>query len=192
MSKKDKKAEMKKVETQEPTPEIKTEIKEPDPVVETKATKPDFPAGFCLSEADWASSERHYDAASTSCQQCGKDPALKGTFDTCILRDRFLADQGAKGAKKVAGTRKAKEPGKPTQGDVINGFIKASKPLSEIAAEIAPMYYGGNVKAALGRVKRHVYAGIIQGGSSCSKEMLPFVGYLQAKAPEPEKKEANA
>lgn len=191
MAKKSKKEAEVKAESnveQQPTEDPKPETAETGEKVEAKPERPAFNAGFCLDETTWASNERLLDESSESCKMCQKD--MPDTHGACKARDAFLSAEALAGkAPKKPGERKSKEPAAPTQGSIINGMLKESKPLKDIIAAVATAYYNGNVKAADGRVKRHIQRGIIGGEARNAAEMKPHVAYLSAKKEE-EKKEA--
>jgi hypothetical protein len=194
MAKKAKKEAEVKVEAQveqKPVEETKVEAQaETETKAEVQPERPAFPAGFCLDETTWASNERLLDEASESCKACQRDMA--DTYGTCKARDAFIAGQvvASKTARKSSG--KTKEPSAPTQGSIINGMLKESKPLKDIIAAVAATYYGNNIKAADGRVKRHIQRGIIGGEARNAAEMKPYVAYLSAKKEEPKAEEQTA
>lgn len=153
-----------------------------------KIERPNMPADFCMQPSDWEGTGECYDPNSNNCMACEKD--FPETAQVCKARADFLGIMGKAGktakAKKAPGQKavRVKKNGKLPQSLVIDGYLKESKPLTEMISALAESDFGGcseaGLKAAGDRITSHLKA--IDTGKYCrTAEMKPFVAYLKAK-----------
>ena len=153
-----------------------------------KIERPNMPEGFCMQPSDWEGTGVCYDPGSNNCASCEKD--FPDTFLVCKARADFLGIAGLAGktakAKKAPGQKavRVRKDGKLPQSLIIDGYLKASKPLTEMISTLAESDFGGcteaGLKAAGDRITSHLKA--IDTGKYCrAAKMKPFVAYLKAK-----------